>query len=237
MSTVVSEIVNQAYREGNFVAVGELPTAAEVSEAIPRLNGLLSSLFGHELGEIFREWPVPAVGYPTAPVRWQLTPTGPAAAGAEPWAYPPGNVRMIVRITSPQTIFFPVNPQDGARIQYVDVGSSAALTLDGNGRLIEGETEISGSPPVEGRRTWLYRADLGDWIQIKTLIGTDEVPLPEEFDDLLITGLTIRIAPRYGVKIDDAIIARFVDMVSRLKKRYKQTEGYPTSEVQVFPEI
>lgn len=236
MSTV-SEIVNQAYREGNFVAVGELPTAAEVSEAIPLLNRLISSFFGHELGELVREWPAPAVGYPTAPIRWQLTPTGPAASGAEPWIYPPGNVRMIVSITSAKTIYFPVNPQDGARISYVDVGSTAALTLDGNGRTIEEQTSITGSPPADGKRTWFYRADLGDWIQLKTLVAADDVPLPEEFDDLFITGLAIRIAPRYGVKMDESVVARFVDMIGRAKHRFKQTEGYPVAETQVFPEI
>lgn len=236
MSTAVSEIINQAFRDGNFVAVGEDPTAAEVAEAMPRLNNLIASLFGIELGEVVREWPVPTVWYPTAPLRSQLMLMGESAA--ESWAYPPANVRLVVRITAPSTVYFPLDPQDGARIAYADVGSSAALTLNGNGRLIDGEEEITGSPPAEGNRTWLYRADLGNWIQLKNpLAADDEVPLPPEFDDLLVTGLAIRLGPRFGVKIDDTIIARFVDMSSRLKKRYKQTEGMPVAETLVFPEL
>lgn len=144
---------------------------------------------------------------------------------------------MIVSLTSAKTIYFPVNPQDGARISYVDVGSTAELTLDGNGRTIEGVTSISGTPPADGKRTWFYRADLGDWIQLKTLVAADDMPLPEEFDDLFITGLAIRIAPRYGVKMDESVIARFVDMIGRAKHRYKQTEAYPVAETQAFPEI
>lgn len=245
MSTQVAEIIVQSFREGNFIPVGQTTTAEELVEAVPRLNSFLRSLLGIELGEQYRDWYVPSVWDPAAPLRFPLTPSGDGAVSAEPWAYPPANVRLITRITADKTLFFPAFPSDGARMAYVDVGSSGTITLSGNGRLIEGKQSLSGLPadgdiiPELSGRKWLYRADLGNWIRLQTLGPDDEVPLPEEFDDLLVTGLVIRLAPRFGVEIHESVVARHGDMLDRLKKRYKQSEKIPSSAElrQVFREI
>jgi hypothetical protein len=229
MATLVSEIVVQAFREGNFVAVGETTTQEELMEAVPRLNNLISALFGIELGEGFRDWYVPSEWDPAAPLRFPLTPTGTGAAAAEPWAYPAPNVRLLVKIDEPMTVYFPSTPSDGARMSYVDAGSSADITIDGNGRLIEGAATLTEEPADLSGRKWLYRADLANWIKLGVLSASDEVPLPEEFDDLLVCGLTIRLAPRFSVPVDETIKQRYVDMLDRLKKRYKQTERMPSS--------
>jgi len=236
MSTLVSEIVVQAFREGNFTAVGETTTAEELMEAVPRLNNFISALLGTDLGEQYRDWYVPQAWNPARPLRHPLTPAGDNAESAEPWAYPPANVRLMAKLSAPRTLFFPPNPSDGARMAFVDLGSTAStVTLSGNDRLIE---NAAGSPvaavgaapaSLTGFR-WLYRADLGTWVRLRTLQATDSVPLPPEFDDLLIAGLCIRLAPRFGVKeIDPAIIERREDMLGRLKRRYKQSERMPTT--------
>jgi hypothetical protein len=232
--TQVSELVVQAFREGNFTAVGETTTPEELLEAVPRLRNLISSLLGIELGEAYRDWFVPSEFNPAAPLRYPLTPTGTGVTSTEPWAYPPANVRLLVSVTAAQTIYFPASPSDGARMAYVDINSTGDVTLHGNGRLIEGAasitTDIGGDPAVSfSGRKWLYRADLGDWILLKTLDKDDESPLPEEFDDLLVTGLAVRMAPRMGVKVDEMILGRYSDMLGRLKKRYKQSERIPSS--------
>lgn len=235
MSTAVSEIVVQAFREGNYTAVGEETTAEEMQEAIPRLRNYISALLGIEVGEPLRDFYVPHAWDPAAPLRYPLTPTGTGATSAEPWAYPHANARLLVKVDAVRTLYFPAYPHDGARMAYVDVGSTAAVTLNGNGRLIEGQASISGDPAageipadLDGR-TWLYRADLGNWILLGILVAIDEVPLPVEFDDLLVTGLCMRLAPRFGQQPDATIVARNQDMVSRLAKRYKQSESMPTS--------
>jgi hypothetical protein len=227
--TPVSEIVVQAFREGNFVAIGETTTQEELLEAVPRLNNLVSALFGIELGEGFRDWYVPGAHDPAAPLRFPLTPTGTGETSAEPWAYPPPNVRLVVKIPTARTIYLPASPSDGARLAYVDVGSTGNITIDGNGRKIEGAMSATGTPAEMNGRKWLYRADLGDWIRLKTLTANDAVPLPPEFDDLLVTGLAIRLAPRFSAEISPSLIERHRDMLDRLKKRYKQTERMPSS--------
>jgi hypothetical protein len=69
MSTLVSEIIVQAFREGNFIAVGESTTAEELAEAVPKLNNFLNSLFGIELGEQFRSRRCVIHSLPRAPGR------------------------------------------------------------------------------------------------------------------------------------------------------------------------
>jgi hypothetical protein len=233
MGTLVSEIVVQAFREGNYTAVGESTTAEEMAEAVPRLRNLLSSLLGIELGEQYRDWYVPQEHNPAAPLRYPLTPTGTGETSSEPWAYPPANSRLVVKITDAKTVYFPAYPNDGARMALIDTGSTGAITLHGNGRLIEGVASMTAGGPVTqySGRKWLYRADLANWIRIdQPLTSASELPLPEEFDDLLVTGLAIRLAPRFQVKVDEVIGARFEDMLGRLKKRYKQSEKMPSAQ-------
>jgi len=228
VSTLVSEIVVQAFREGNFVAVGETTTQEELAEAVPRLNNFISSLFGIELGEGYRDWYAPSAHVPEAPLRHPLTPLTDGMS-ALPWSYPVANVRLLTSITAPTAIFFPGHPNDGARMALVDVGSTAPITLSGNGRRIEGAVTLTGPAETLSGRKWLYRADLGNWLRLTKLQASDPVPLPEEFDDLLVCGLAMRLAPRFGVQIDPMIAERFGDMLSRLKKRYKQSESMPSS--------
>lgn len=227
MSTLVSEILAQSFREANFVAVGASPTVAELAEALPRLNTFIGSLFGNELGELFYDWYVPSLTNPPSPLRVPLVPGG-ASEPTVSWKYPPQNVRIVTKLTTVDTLYFPAFPSDGARMFYVNVGATATLTLSGNGRLIEGAATLTDTPSNLHSRSWFYRADLGNWIRLKTLISSDEVPLPVEFDDLLIKGMAIRMAPRYGVKdIDQVILVGYADMLSRLKKRYKQAVAMP----------
>lgn len=229
MSTLVSEIIVQAFREGNFIAVGESTTAEELSEAVPKLNNFLASLFGIELGEQYRDWYTPSEYTPPAPLRFPLTPTGTGETSAEPWAYPAPNVRLVVSLATASTVYFPALPNDGARMALVNVGSQADVTLNGNGRKIEGVASLTASPDELNGRKWFYRADLGDWVRLNVLAASDAVPLPPEFDDLLICGLAIRLAPRFGVTISQTTVECYTDMLARAKKRYKQSERMPTS--------
>lgn len=227
----LAELIQQAFREANYVAVGETPPAAEVAEALPRLQNLMTGIFGTDLGEHLQEWYAPVLRAPHAPLRSQLTPSGAAAATSVQWAYPPQNVRLVVKLTEDSTIYFPAVPSDGARMLLINVGSSAAqITIDGNGRLIEDAATVADTPANLNGRTWFYRADLGNWVRFTKPLSTEQSPFPEEFDDLWVCGLALRLAPRYGVKkIDDVIVARYTEMIGKLKTRYRQTQSMPAT--------
>lgn len=244
--TLVSEIIVQAFREGNFTAVGESTTSEELAESVPRLNNIISAVFGFELGEVLRDYYIPQVLDPEAPLRYPLTPTGSGTTSTLVYANPPANSRLVVKITSDKTIYFPANPHDGSRMAYVDMGSTvtADMTLDGNGRLIEGSASLTSdldavTPVTFHGREWLYRADLGNWLLLEVLESTDTVPTPPKFDDLWVCGLAMRLAPRFQVQVDEVIAQRYADMLMRLKKQYKQSERQPTSYEmrQMFREI
>ena len=115
------------------------------------------------------------------------------------------------------------------------VGTTGIVTLNGNGRKIEGMASLvaAAAATFDGRK-WFYRADLADWIRIdEVLVEGDAVPLSEEFDDLFVCGLAMRLSARFQTKVDDTVLARFTDMLGRAKKRFKQSENMPgTPELQ-----
>lgn len=232
--TLVSTIITQAFREGNFTALKEDPTAEELVEAEDRLRNLINSVFGLTLGELQRDWYVPQEPNPEAPLRRPLSPDTPPASVPYPYAYLPANVRLLVNLTAARTLFFPASPSDGARMSYLDMGTPGTVdvTLDGNGRLIEGAASLTSdadaATPVtfHGRR-WLYRADRGEWVLLSQITTDGRVPTPPEFDTLWITGLTMSLAPRYEIEIQSSIAQQHAYMIGWLKKRYKQREGFP----------
>jgi hypothetical protein len=48
--TLVSEIITDAFRQSNLVAVGTTPTTEETTEALRYLNRIVKSVFGNEAG-------------------------------------------------------------------------------------------------------------------------------------------------------------------------------------------
>lgn len=227
--TTLSVIINSAFREGNIVANGEVPTDAERTEALDILNNTIRAMYGHDLPIRFLEWVIPyplATGailadYPAQPI-YRST----IQANPEVYTYPPTGVRMLVSsLPSATTIYLPYDPYDGARMSYVDVGQDVTLTISANGRYIEGASTKVIEPVVGGRNApleWFYRADLADWINIAFPLGIDdESPLPAEFDDLLMTWLALRLTGRYRKEPDATTIARNQEMKTKLSQRYR----------------
>lgn len=222
---IVSEIIREGLREGNLIPIARDPTTAEVAEALGRLNTLVKALYGFELGELLQDWPVPSKQR-TAAVSAQFPYAPPERdMPAQVTIYPPANVRIVAKLATDTTIWLPQRPDDGARVGFVDVGSSGFLTLDANGRLIEDATGIPApdaiiDPPNVSQ--WFYRADLGTWQRILPLVLTDLSPFPDEFDDLLITGLCIRLSPRYGNEVRAGTASMYTDVLGKFKARYRQ---------------
>lgn len=223
--TTAAEIVQRAYRQDNIIPIGRDPTDDEQAEALVRLNAFIATLFGHELGEKFSDWTVPPPQR-NAPVA-QRYPQAPAANDlpSDVWPYPPANSRLTCSITTLTTIYFPEKPEDGALMALVDIGMSATLTINGNGRLIEGATTraVLSTDADDGQLKWMYRADLGEWIAITVLEAADDVPFPLEFEDLLVCGTAIRIAPANKGAPKETTAACYNDGLVKLKARYRQT--------------
>lgn len=214
--TTTLEIITSAYRESNLIAIGTAPTAPQQAEALKRLNALVSSVYGYEVGDPLVDWPVGVAGVVDDVGEWD----------SNAWTYPAANARLIANHDSATTVYLPPAPDDGARVAVIDPAgrlSSAPITLDGNGRTVEGSPSVTVS--VDGtERTWLYRADKGNWTRLSELTGDvgEEFPFPSEFDDYFITKLAMRLNPRYGRSMSGESVAEMDRVLEKLRARYRQ---------------
>ncbi len=213
--TLVSQIITDAFRETNLVAAGASETSTLQTEALRLLNRIIAGVMGWEVGESLAQWPVGTAGYASQDV--------PPEAIAAVWAYPTPNVMLACNLAAAQTIYLPVQSSDGARIGVQDLRANFNtynLTLDGNGRQIEGAATLVLST-ASLNRSWFFRADLGNWTRFTTLIAGDTFPFPTEFEDWFVMMLALRLSPRMGPALpletkaamkraNNAFIARYV---------------------------
>lgn len=220
--TTTTDIILDAYRESNIIAITATPSAAQSAEAMRRLANLVSSVYGDDVGENLQDWMVGYQGqqypdYSWTPLRWQ---------------YPISQSRILFNDIQSQTLYLPRRPDDGARIQFIDVQGVCAtypVTLSANGRLIEGADSITLS--TDGvNKTWIYKADIATWVLVETLALDDEMPFPPEFDDYFIIKLAGRMNPRYGRSLDEFSLARLQEMQDNLESKYRQKRSMPAQQ-------
>lgn len=226
--TTARDIVVGAFREGNLVPVGSEPTEAEIGEGLSRFNNLLVSFFGVEIGESLSDWEFPNThrGRLYTPETYSPGDLHHHRADSVSPTCPNPNTRILV--LGAGTVNLPEKPTDGARMA-VAVLAPVEVTFDAGNRMIEGVPALT-LPPEQGvQREWFYRADLGDWIRIQPLGEDDESPLPAIFDDFLIAGLAIRLAPRYSNQPGVATVATFSRMKAVAAARYRQRTAVLTS--------
>lgn len=234
--TTARKLIYDGLREGNIIPANEALSATdkENAELLPLLNGYLFELVGLVIGEEPRDWAVPpSVAAQTTPY-WNIDPNEryaeqqPAGlfASDEAYKYPPTNSRLVIRATgTPITVYMPPAPDDGALMHIVDLDSTAAVTLHGNGRFIDDLPSIEMNPVADyDDALFFYRADRGSWYRIEQMAIDDQSPLPTVFDDLLSIGLYLRAAPRYGSTPSAATAKAWQTKLAKLKRRYRQRQ-------------
>jgi hypothetical protein len=231
---LASRIIERAYREAAIKALGDGLSSLEYAEGLERLNGFISSLFGGEIGQVLADWQVPgnlrtanapsnsvALPYPQnlsvsgQPFSPQETPNNNYVF------YPPANVRLVWGGQQVAEVFLPEYPSDGARIEIVNAGSPAALTVLGNGRRISGGASLTFAPGA-APLTLFYRADLADWLPVQPLALTDDHPLAPEFDELLVAGTAIRLTALDEISPQSGTMFIYERLLKRCQQRYFQ---------------
>lgn len=196
--TLISSLITDAFRESNMLALGVVPTANQTTEALRLYNALLAAIYGGDAGERLTDWPLG---------NFDRDPTG--CDYLLPYTdhrllHPPINSRLIAVHITAETLWLSSRPQDGSRMGVADPYSrlsTVPLTIDGNGRPIEGTPTILLN--VDGTfREWIYRADLSAWVRITDLLATDQNPFPAHFDMMFVILLAMRLNPRYGRTLD-----------------------------------
>lgn len=216
--TILSDIIQQAYRDANLVPIGtDTTTTAEKAEALKRLQVIILSVLGQEMGEGLQSFPI---GDNNVTTSW--VPTVPS--------YIPLNTRLVCNLTAAQTVYLHPDPQDGSRVALVDASGNFAtynLTLDGNGRTIDGSaTDVRDTDSETAQ--WFYRADLGDWTPVEPLVAADEMPFPVEFDDLFIIMLAMRLNPRNAQVVSQESATMMERSRAQFRARYMQKIATPS---------
>jgi hypothetical protein len=215
--TLVSSIILDAFRESNMLPLGKDPTSNQSAEALRLYNALLTAIFGGAAGERLEDWPLG---------NFDRDPNGCQLLVDDARKHPRINHRLIAVNTLAMTVWLTARPQDGSRMGIVDPYNRLAavpVTLDGNGRPIEGAASIVLN--VNGtNREWIYRADLGAWLKISSLIATNENPFPPAFDMMFSILLAMRLNPRYGRTLDEQSAAMLKENRREFIARYLQSQ-------------
>lgn len=196
--TLVSSIIRDAYRETNIIPLEREVTLSQETEALRLLNQVIAGLYGSIVGERLTDWPLG---------RYNLDHNRYDEWFNLHW-YRYGeflNRRMIATNEEARTVHLAQRPQDGSRMAFIDPYSrvsQAPVTIDGNGRPIEGQDAVVMDEDGESRE-WMYRADLGQWVRLTNLQASDVLPFPERFDQFFVISLAIRINPRFGMNLDE----------------------------------
>lgn len=222
--TTALAIITQALRESNLIAITATPTTDQVAEGQSKLNQLIASVFGFEVGIQIKDWPVG-----TTTGTSEVSPNWTSAR----WTTPPQNVRLLISATTPQTISLPPYPDNGARIDLVDLTGNLVtnpVTLDANGKLIEGVGALIVNINNAALQ-WMYRADLGQWLRVSIIAAdTDIMPFPIQFDSFFETRLAMRLNPRYGRAADQQTVDTLNRAEAHLRATYRQTRAVRVDE-------
>jgi hypothetical protein len=213
--TLASQIITDAYRESNIIPLNGTPSSAQITEALARLNIIVASTVGNEAGTDFNDI---NVGGPYD-----------EAVVFDYWL--PHNSRMVCNATSATTLYLDPSPEDGQRLAIIDnLGTfpTAPITLNGNGRNIEGASSLTLNTSYMTRQ-WMYRSDTANWVKLSTLLSTDQLPFPSEFDDYFQLRLAMRLNPMYGQTLAPEQVATLKQGRRNLRSRYRNRKS-------VFPE-
>lgn len=225
MSTVAS-IIKSALRETNLIPLGVDPTQAQVDEAFGLLSTIVVGVLGNEASENLNPFPLGQdnISSPTGYPWWSNELPGNVFLQT--------NTRLMCNLTGEGNVNFHPRPHDGARMGIVDVSGNFdvnPLTIKGNGRMIEGQPEMT-YDDAGTIRQWFYREDLGDWVVVEPLPEDGNMPFPPEFDDMFIIKLAMRLNPRYGQVIHPASAAALTEAQSKFSARYGQSTTQMPSE-------
>lgn len=220
--TTALEIIEQAFRETNLIPVGKSPTTDQRAEALTRLNVLVSSVLGFEVGEKLQDWYIGLEGIAIQDRPWgwdQIV-----------WQFPPINSRLLCSVQSAQLVYMPVNPSPGSRISVVPTltdFSAFNLTLDGNGALVDGAATFV-CDAADTVYDFKYDDTNANWVPVAPITAEDdELPYPLEYDDAFITALAMRLNPRYGRAVSDDTRATMERGFEQLRARYRQITPTP----------
>lgn len=208
---LVSDIIRRGYRRSNLVPLAQVAlNANQLTEGLEHFNGVLLSALGNDIGAELRDLNVGGAND--------------MSQYATEWI--PDCARLVLNLSGGRTMKLHPCPYEGQRLALIDVAGNLGannLTLDGNGRKIEGVAAlVLNANGID--RQWLYRADIGDWVKITALVAADTFPLPLEFEDYFVTQTAVRLNPQYGQALPDQVALSLKEAERRISARYRRPQ-------------
>lgn len=207
--TLASEIIQKAYRKTNLIPLGATPNAEQISEALDILSALILFTIGNEAGDELLD-----VNY-----------GGDFDQSDVVSEWVPDNTRLLLNLDASVEIDLDPCPYEGQRFAIVDVSgnlSTANLTINGNGRNIEGAASIVEITDSTAKQ-WMYRGDTANWVVIEGIASSDEMPFPEEFDQYFVLMLAAQVNPQYGQTLAMEHQDLLRNLRGRIRSRYRKT--------------
>lgn len=213
MSTL-SQIIQRGFRESQILDIDRQPSTAQENEALVILNGIIKR---HTRPSTVTIWLGNTTNIKTqrGSILKDFTPLVNDRAI-------PQDTFVNLLVNQSYTVLLPPEPGDGARLSFIDVSGDLAsypLTLNGNGNLVA-DNETAVLSDANSITSYLYRRDLANWQPVSSLIATSTMPFPEEFDDMFVIELAIRLNPRYGKEISGVTADMYQQIRSRFVGRY-----------------
>lgn len=228
----LSDLIRDALRENNIIARNATPTDLQFAEGLLVFQQMIDGWYGMLVGEFMEDWPVPPIQTAPSFARYPLLPADDQRT-TDQQPYPPSNVRLLTASTAPNTIYFQWQPAPGAGVALVNIKQdfvACPLTLDGNGRLINGAPTLVINTVQTTPRRWFFREDIANWLEITDLALTSLSPFAPDLDDFMKIALAVRLGPRYGVAIDTVTGGVFKTGINTMMARYKQKGRTPVNE-------
>lgn len=208
LMALASDLIKRGYRRSNLIPLVGAPNAAQTVEGLEHFNGVMLSAVGSVAGAELRDLNVGG--------------SFDMSQYATDWV--PDCARLVLNLDGARTLKLDPCPYEGQRVAIVDPKgnlSGSPLTLDGNGRKIEGVAALVLN--VDGLdRQWIYRADKGEWVRISALAEGDTFPFPVEFEDYFVTMLAVRLNPQYGQAMPESVSFALRDAEGRFSARYRR---------------
>lgn len=222
--TTLRQIIKDAYRESGIIQIGTDPDSDQLDEGLGKLTALISGVYQEEVGSQFEDINFGVNGITNVFGRERDREAFLASSYLRP------SHRVLFNIDSPKTVFLSASPYDGALFAVIDVTgnfSTNNVVVNANGRKIESGTSVTLSTDGVNRR-WMYRGDLAEWVRINDLTVDSDLPFPEEFRDLFMIKLAMRLHPRYLVDTRPETAMHYKKLLKRFRSRYSTKQEMPS---------
>lgn len=214
--TQCADILENAFYEAGLTTELQNATPTQTNKAMDTLAGIIKFLYGTSAGEQLNAWPLGNFG---RAAQYKYLPSLQVIQRV------PLNAQLIAVNENAITVNLPVNPSDGARFAIIDPFNrlaTAPVTVDGNGRTIDGTPTVTFN--VNGYSAlFFYRDDLAKWVRVTPLLITDEMPFPDEYDEMFKIMMAMRLNPVYGRNLSSTQTMFLKEYRQQFTARYVQS--------------